>query len=233
MKAPGGQTPLERTASLFFPDRCLLCGEPVRSGEFFCGGCGEKAVKDPVVRRFFLPEAGGKGFSVVSALPYGEGFERTLYRFKFRGYRGYASSIGRLMALAIWSTGISADGVTYVPLSPAGGKQRGYDQSRLLAKAVARALGLPLFSLLLKVRETQPQHQLPRRRRKQNVKNAYLAFPEAAGKRLILVDDIVTTGATLMECGGTLLRAGAREVVGLCAADAELGWREGLKESLT
>ena len=107
-----------------------------------------------------------------------------------------------------------------MPLSRGSRKKRGYDQSRLLATAVAKSLGLPLLDVLEKARETQIQHQLGREERAQNVRGAYRATGPVDGRTLLLIDDIVTTGATLTECAGALYRAGARAVGSLCAADA-------------
>lgn len=175
----------------------------------------------PIVRKYALPGAGAKGFQVISPLPYREGYKETLYEFKFRGYSGFSLPLGRLMASALPDTG-SADCVCWVPLSKKSKEKRGYDQSRLLAKSVAKALGLPLLSLLEKAVETGVQHDLSPKEREQNVKGAYRASPETRGKAPILVDDIITTGSTMRECAMALYGANAREVLGLCAADANL-----------
>lgn len=221
-RAAGGIGPGERFLCLLFPARCLLCGEPVSPGGFFCGPCGKTVSKSPCERSYALPGSGGQGFRVLSPLPYRGGVRKTLYQYKFRGERALSKPLGRLMAQTVWDLGGPFDGVAYVPLSQRSRKKRGYDQSRLLAKELARSLGLPLLGILEKTRETETQHELSRRERVKNVKNAYRAFGEAAGKSLLLVDDIVTTGATLRECAGALYRVGAIEVCGLCAADAEL-----------
>ena len=117
------------------------------------------------------------------------------------------------MAETARQTGQSFDGVAWVPMTKAKKRKRGYDQSELLAREAAKTLGLPCLPLLEKRKETETQHQLS------NVKNSYEARPEARGKALLLVDDIVTTGATLRECAKALYEAGAARVTGLCAAD--------------
>ena len=97
---------------------------------------------------------------MASPLPYTGGYRRALQQYKFSGYKGDAGRLGRLMVPCAEALGLAFDGVTYVPLSRGGRKKRGYDQSRLLAKAVAKSLGLPLLDVLEKARETKIQHQL-------------------------------------------------------------------------
>ena len=103
-------------------------------------------------------------------------------------------------------------------MSPKKLQQRGYNQSQLLAKALAKELGLPWWTLLEQARETATQHDLTRAQRADNVRGAYRARAEAAGQRLLLVDDIVTTGATLRACAQALYEAGAQSVGAVCAA---------------
>lgn len=202
-----------------FPARCLGCGRVIGPEEFFCRQCGEP--KAPGIREIKLPGY-GRGIVMAAPLYYREGFRKTLQAYKFKGRRGLGRPLGRLMARhAAASFSQTFDGVTFVPLSKAGLRRRGYDQSRLLAKSAARALGLPLLPLLVKVRETETQHLLGRQERLKNVKGAYGALPKAQGLRLLLVDDIATTGATLAQCAQALYRARAREVCGLCAASAQ------------
>lgn len=208
----------ERLLCLFFPARCLACGAVVYPEELFCPACRETLPAQPCSRRLDVPGAGE--LPVVSPLPYAGGYREALHQYKFQGYKGDAGRLGRLMAPCAELLGKGFDGVAYVPLSPKSRRSRGYDQSRLLAKTVAKSLGLPLLDALEKVRETKTQHRLGREDRAQNVQGAYRANGLAAGKGLLLIDDIVTTGATLTECAAALYQAGAKSVAGLCAADA-------------
>ena len=113
------------------------------------------------------------------------------------------------------------DLVTWVPLSRRRLRERGYDQARLLAKATAKELGLPLTPTLHKQRNTQPQSGTgDAAKRRANITGAYRMKrgADVAGKRVLLIDDIVTTGATLSECARVLGKAGAEQVV--CATVA-------------
>lgn len=202
-----------------FPARCLWCGRVIPAEGFFCKECQEKA--GAVCARVFDLRAAGRSFAVRAPAAYRGGYRETLHRYKFRGERGLAGQLGRLCAGQARFFPVDFTAVAYVPLSKKRKRQRGYDQSRLLAKAIARALGVPLLGCLEKVRETETQHTLGKSKRMENVKGAYRASPAAAGKALLLVDDIVTTGATLCQCAEALYAAGAAEVYGLCAASAQ------------
>lgn len=146
----------------------------------------------------------------------------SLHRFKFYKGRHYANAYGRLLSMHLltrdWT---DFDLVTWVPISAQRKRQRGFDQSQLLCKAVSRQLQLKCVSTLKKHRHTPPQsgiHGIAERRA--NVLGAYRACnPGAiAGKRILLLDDIITTGSTASECARVLLTAGAKEV--FCAAVA-------------
>lgn len=206
----------DRLLSLFFPSRCLICGKVVRADELFCPACRERLPAKPRQRIFTLP----REFSVSAPLPYAGGFRRTLHALKFDGQKGRGEAIGRLMA-SVFEAAPEAQLVAWVPMTPQKELERGYNQSKVLAKAVARALKLPALPVLKKVRETATQHELSREERIHNVKAAYRADPRANGKTILLVDDIVTTGSTICECAKALYDAGANEVIGLCAASAD------------
>lgn len=216
----------ERLWCLFLPARCLCCGRAVRPERLFCPGCVPALPKEPLSREF--PLSGGGSLAVAACFPYEKGFRRTLHRLKFQEERALARPLGTLMAEAASSLGEDFDGVTWVPMSPQKLRRRGYNQSELLAKAVAKELGLPAWNLLEQVRETDTQHSLTRAQRADNVRGAYRAKSAALGKRLLLVDDIVTTGATLRACAQGLYGAGAQKVCAVCAANTAFSRREEL-----
>lgn len=202
-----------------FPKKCFLCGDFIVGEGDLCEACEKKLPEKPF-RRLIVLE-GERALPVSASVPYTEKFRQALHRMKFQGRRRMAKPMGRIAARAL-PADFKADAVTWVPLSKGSLKNRGYDQSELLAREIARTLGIPCIAALEKVRETDEQHKLPRARRASNVEGAYAAAAEAAGKRLVLVDDIVTTGATLRVCAQALYTAGAAEVAGLCVADTPL-----------
>jgi len=209
----------ERALFLLFPARCLWCGKPIAPEGFFCKAC-KPSVLAAKPRRFQL-ERPGKVLEVRAPALYRGGYRETLHRYKFQEQKGLAGQLGRFTAGQAVCFGLDFDAVTYVPLSRQSYRDRGYDQSGLLAKNIARALGVPLWPLLEKTRETKRQHKLGRTERLGNVKGAYSAESGAQGKCLLLVDDIVTTGATLCQCAEALYEAGAAGVYAVCAASAQ------------
>ena len=203
---------------LFFPARCLTCGKAVRAQRLVCRACAASLPQKPFFQEFPLSQAQEGRLAVVAPLSYEKGTRRTLRRLKFQEERALAKPLAALMAQAVGQWGREFDGVVWVPMSPKKLQQRGYNQSQLLAKALAKELGLPWWTLLEQARETATQHNLTRAQRADNVRGAYRARAEAAGQRLLLVDDIVTTGATLRACAQALYEAGARSVGAVCAA---------------
>jgi ComF family protein len=119
------------------------------------------------------------------------------------------------------------DVVSAVPLHESRLKERGFNQSELLAEAVAEAAGKPLKRLLGKTRATLPQVDLPRQSRSANVRGAFEPRLQEviAGERILLIDDLFTTGATLSECARALRRAEAREVRAFTLARGIPQWR--------
>ena len=113
------------------------------------------------------------------------------------------------------------DIITWVPLSRKRKRSRGYDQAKLIADAFARRTGIPCRGLLKKIKNTAPQSGTDsREERRTNIADAYMPLcpEEISGRRILLMDDIVTTGATLSECAKVLTRAGAKDVRALTLA---------------
>ncbi len=203
---------------LLFPAKCVLCGKLLEKQETdLCRSCRKDAP--------FYPNRKSRAqfLDSFTAVWYYEGnVRRSLLRYKFYGKRSHAVPYGRLLAMKIleqYPDGF--DVLTWVPVSPLRKFRRGYDQAELLAKAVGKELGMQPIPLLKKVRHNRPQsgiHGGPQRRA--NVLGVYQALsPEAIGsQRILLLDDILTTGATAGEAARVLLTAGAKEVH--CAAVA-------------
>lgn len=146
----------------------------------------------------------------------------SIHRFKFGSARHYAAAYGRMLSMRLLDTPFADfDIISWVPVGPLRKLKRGYDQSCLLGEAVAGELGTKAVPVLRKIRNTPPQSGIPdAAKRRANVLGAYKVKDPAAirDKRILLLDDVITTGATCSECAKTLLTAGAKEV--LCAAVA-------------
>jgi len=138
--------------------------------------------------------------------------------FKFQGIRRLARPLGRLLLdLDIPQT----DAVIPVPLTSKGLRRRGFNQSLLIARVIAQNTQVPLFmDTLFKVRETPPQIGLSARERKSNLKNTFTVAGDIKDKRILLIDDVMTTGATITECSKVLLKAGAKEILVITLARA-------------
>lgn len=209
---------------LLYPRRCACCDELTEGGAYLCGSCSEQL---PFVSRDVclicgqaLPQCecqnAHHAISGFTAPFYHEKAAKNgIYLLKFSGRTDGAVFFADQMLKMIQRefSDIVFDGVCFVPLSKKRLWQRGYNQSKILAKRISRALGLPLLEdLLEKTRENQIQHGLPREKRFENVRGVYTAAGYAEGKTLLLVDDIKTTGATLEECSSQLLKSGAEKV---------------------
>ena len=204
--------------ALLFPPRCVLCGRLLQKEETdLCRTCRTEAPFFPDTKRRlqFLD-------SFAAVWYYESGVRRSLLRFKFHGTRNYATAYGRLLAMKLRQQDPEGfEVLTWIPVSRLRKIRRGYDQVELLARAVGRELDMEPVSALKKVRHNRQQSRIvePARRRA-NVLGVYqVTEPELVrGKRVLLLDDILTTGATAAEAGRVLLTAGAKEVH--CAAVA-------------
>ena len=143
-----------------------------------------------------------------------------IHQFKFYGLKRLAHPLGSLlMSLDL----PAADGIIPVPLTLRGLRERGFNQSLLIAKIVSKNTKVPLFmDVLLKKKDTRPQIGLHAKERISNLKNAFDVKGDISGLKLILIDDVMTTGATVAECSKVLMKAGAEEVIVLTLARAPL-----------
>lgn len=200
----------EALKELVFPRKCVFCGEILNRNESgICRSC--RSVLPEYNEERFLP-----GLDGYCAVWYYEGAVReSLLRFKFHNRQDFAQAYGPELALRIMRQFPDMDVLTWVPVSKKRLRERGYDQAELLAKAAAKELGIPAVRLLEKTRDNAAQSGLAdARERKDNVQGVYQVHPDGriAGKRVILIDDILTTGSTAGECARTLRQAGADQV---------------------
>ena len=156
---------------------------------------------------------------------YEEPVRSSIHRYKFANARSYADCYGRILAMKLQQQHPEGfDLLTWVPISARRKFSRGYDQSQLLAKAVAEELESPYLPLLKKIKNNPPQSGFSgEAKRRANVLGVYQVRNAelVKGKRILLLDDVITTGATAGECARVLLTAGAKEVH--CGAVAVAG----------
>jgi ComF family protein len=183
--------------------RCAGCGEP---GSWFCVGCRDEC--EPVTHegRLAIRAAGAHAGPLRAAVR----------RLKYGGEPGLAQDLGALIGLELardLARGVMVDAIVPVPLHRSRAMARGYDQAALLALAVAARVALPLRPALRRIREGRPQVELDRTARAANVRGAFVAEAGSLSRlRVALVDDVTTTGATLLDAAAAARAAGARGV---------------------
>ncbi len=204
--------------NLLFPPKCALCRCLLEKEETdLCGTCRMEAPWYPNRKRKL------QFLDSFAAVWYYEGnVRKSLLRFKFQNGRALASPYGRILAMTIQKElPEGVDVLTWVPVSPLRKFTRGYDQVELIARAVGQELGVRPQPVLKKIRHNRPQSRIRgEAQRRGNVLGVYQILDPAAvaDKRVLILDDILTTGATAGECARVLLTAGAKDVY--CAAMA-------------
>lgn len=202
-----------------FPPKCAFCRRVLRRGE--SGMCAECETKLP---RRENPREKGPDFvdAIVSPLEYKDNVRAALIRYKFNGVTASAGLFGRIVAESVREN-LSGeyDMISWVPLSSERLRERGYDQAMLIAMAAALELDDVAVETLRKTRNAAPQSGTESAEaRRANISGAYEVIdPELVkGHRVLLIDDIITTGSTVSECARMLGLAGAESVV--CASVA-------------
>lgn len=204
---------------LLFPSKCTFCRELL--DDKYTTMC-PKCKKDISYTKNGGILKGNFFTACISPLYYEEKVREALLRYKFQRMTMYADCFGSLIAECVEEYIDShVDIISWVPLSKRRLRKRGYDQAQLLAIEVSKRLGIPCVPTLKKIRHTKPQSRTGNSaKRRSNISGAYSAIniEMIEGKRILLIDDIVTTGSTFSECSRILGMAGADRVY--CAAAA-------------
>ena len=201
---------------------CLLCG--AASHDILCPDCEADLPRLPDKRcpRCALPtplgETCGRCLSdpphfdeTHAVFRYGFPVDKLIQSFKYGHRLALGAYFGR--CLVDLARGLDADCIAPLPLHPSRLRERGFNQALELARPVAAALGRPLApTLCRRVRDTPAQADLPWKARQTNIHNAFRCDSDLAGQRILLIDDVMTTGASLDECARTLKRQGAASV---------------------
>lgn len=187
---------------------CIKCGRPF-SGEYANGLCSECKNEKVYFDR------------CSSVFEFSGMVQSALHRLKYEGEREIARGIGAFMSRKLKALKWHVDIILPVPMHEKRMKERGYNQSLLLASEVARECNIDLYEgVLIRNRDTESQTHLSRMERVHNVKGAFDVIGKKAiqGKAVLIIDDIMTTGSTLNECSKVLKQEGAREIYCLAAA---------------
>lgn len=215
---PGMSKLLDGIMEALLPPRCVFCRRTLRKGE--SGMCASCAASLP--RRAAPREPGREAVEAfIAPLEFTGDVRDAVNRYKFEGATASAGVFAGILASCI--EGCCAgeyDIISWVPVSKERLKERGFDQSQLIAMAAALDLGTVAVDTLQRVKNGKPQFGMGAAERYVNVQGAFAAADGEliAGKRVLLIDDIYTTGYTFMSCAAALRAAGARSV--LCAAFA-------------
>jgi len=232
---------IQRALDLLFPPQCAACQ---RGGSILCPSClaaiqplpgpccqhcHTRLSAEGICNQCQYRPLSMSGLRAVSA--YHGPLRACIHALKYGGNRRLAEPLGALLARAYLAYGLRADIIIPVPLHNERERERGYNQSYLLAQVCAAQLGLPLNSTVVsRIRPTQAQVHLTVRERQQNVAGAFRCTPASAtealhGRRILLIDDVCTTGATLEACAAPLFAAGAASIWGLVLARPLTGAR--------
>lgn len=193
----------EKTSVKLGTDICGKCGRALANEAEFCDTCIRNERAFVRARSCYVYEGAPKKF---------------VYRLKFGGRRYLAAFIAEAMVDRYLDCGFECDCVVAVPLSAKRKRKRGYNQAELIAEELSSRLKLPLIDgALVKTKENKSQAKLKRREREENVRGVYeVTSPETfKGRRVLVVDDVMTTGATLGEVSRVLYKAKARSVEAL------------------
>ncbi len=235
---PTSLVPPWRRATAFFldvvfPPVCAGCG---RVGALLCPACAAQMerVTGPICPRCGQALEPGDNSTTLcrecresplvlcqmrAALRYQEPTSSLIHRFKYEGCFALATPLAGSLIAAWPAWEQPPDLIIPIPLHPRRKRRRGYNQSELLAAPLARALGLPLNPRgLQRVRHTAPQVGLGPEERHDNVHGAFVAANEVYQQRVLLIDDVLTTGATMRAAAEALLAAGAASVSAYCLA---------------
>jgi len=222
---------IELAVDSFFPRRCVGCG---KVGSFLCPQCLGKLPRllPPLCPRCGRSQASGiicpscrqrktEIDGIRSPFRFDELIRKAIHELKYRNLKAISPCLAELLADYLRSNPLPGEALVCVPLHPRRLRERGYNQSSLLARELGRRIDLPVIEdCLIRVKQAQPQvRAIDVEERRRNVADAFACCDEkVSGKQIILIDDVCTSGATLESCAETLKNKGATSVWGLTLA---------------
>jgi len=232
--------PFRGVVSLFYPTACAACTAPVEAGESLCPDCSDRArrIVPPFCAKCSQPFDGAITDSftcancegrvlhfqaAVSAYRSCGVIRKVIHDFKYRRQLHLRHLIGHWLIEAMDDPRLAGRPfhlIVPVPLHPARKRQRGFNQAELVARELQRSTGIPLGDVLQRIRYTTTQTQFDRAERMENLRGAFRLRQgrNVQGFRILLVDDVLTTGSTLSECASVLKKVGAFSVHAVTAA---------------
>ena len=214
--------------------RCIVCGRDVFDDTGFCPQCAKLVVYNngTTCKRCGVGIDGAEGYCgncafdkiyfdrAYSVFSYEGAVQQAILSMKFNNLGTYAKVFAKYLVFMAHKVGLNYDIVTFAPMSTKSFRKRGYNQAQLLAKYFCNLQDEDslLTEAIVKVKETEAQERLSKTDRKTNLVDAYKINADVAGKRVLVIDDVKTTGATLNECAKVLKGAGATAVYALTVA---------------
>lgn len=187
--------------------RCLKCGKGLDDDykEMLCPDCIEKSYSFHTAYSSFYYKGGGK---------------ELIHKLKYEGEKDAAKILAKYMARTVMEEKLKGDIIAPVPIHDSKLDIRGFNQSFLIGEYLSRYISLPLWDCLIRTKKTKDQYNLDKIQRKLNVNGAFSInlLYNVINKRVLLIDDIYTTGSTVEECSKVLLKAGASRVYVVTAA---------------
>jgi len=221
----------EYLVSIFFPRHCPVCDEVIAYGEKICRGCEKKVryIKEPSCkkcgkqleneRQEYCGDCSRKRHYFEqgkAAFSYQKDMKKSMYRFKYSNRREYADFFAEeaVKRYGKWLEQRGIEVIVPVPMFAAKKRSRGYNQAEVFARALGRECAVPVEEkLVVRTKNTMPQKSLNDKQRKDNLKGAFQVRTNIVKySKILLVDDIYTTGATVDAIAELLKKSGAKEV---------------------
>ena len=187
---------------------CLNCGVSIDNEAQYCDRCQRMPGVYKINRAPLLYE--GKAIEMIHGL-------------KFGGKKYLVDTISAMMADTFLKYGMEGEIIVPVPMTAKDEKKRGFNQAELIAYKLGERLNIPVLPALSKIKETSMQKELSGKERQENLSKAFeVVYPQVKDRKILLIDDIFTTGATINECARALLKAKCKEVSALTACITKL-----------
>jgi ComF family protein len=204
--------------NLFFLEKlCLFCRDENRLDQgYICGSCREQVEFLHKELEVNIPYVEKAYYSVF----YNRFIKDKIHAFKYKGKIHLYKAFGHMMITTIYQYNLQGeiDAIAFVPMHRRKEALRGYNQAKLLGEYLAKELKKPLLKKnLVKIKDTKDQNKLSKVERRVNLMDSFKGINshQFSGKKILLVDDIITTGTTISECGKALVKGGASKIYGI------------------
>lgn len=214
---------INKIFNIIYPKRCPFCDKVIESSLSMCDSCKNDVAPIFIQRDIFLDE---KIIPCISPFKYTGKVAESIKKFKFNGRKEYAECLSKFMVdtFNIYYKNEKIDYITSVPLYSSRKRDRGYNQAEILSKSIGKKVNITYKNLLKKDKINLQQHMLSYDKREENVKNVYSVKRKDIinGSKILICDDVITTGSTLKECCRILYENGASKVLGITTASTKV-----------